>query len=241
MLPSSQARCCISRHRAGSIRANTTTARAPPSRERVADSDCTAGFAELATVCVRASRVRLQPRCQARQRSLSSPARCCSSRHRAGAPAQSKPTRRPRERRQAASESSILIVPPASPSVCRPPPSPRTCGRSRGAECANAPLEPRSLLLPITAPARSKPTRGPLERRRVASVPLILVAPPASPRRASTSACASCVRLQPPRRVRRCSPRAQPELLLLTSPRRLNQSQHDDRESAAELLASRRS
>ena len=30
-------------------------------------------------------------------------------------------------------------------------------------------------------------------------------------------------------------------LLLLTSPRRLNQSQHDDRESAAEPRASRRS
>ena len=89
------------------------------------------------------------------------------------APAQSEPTRRPRERRRAASESSTLIAPPASPSVRRSPSAPRACGRSRRAERADAPLE-LSLLL------------------------------------------------------------------LLTSPRRLNQSQHDDRESAAEPRTSRR-
>ena len=69
------------------------------------------------------------------------------------APAQSEPTRRPRERRRAASESSFLIAPPASPSVRRSSSAPRACSRSRRAERADAPLE-LSLLLLLTSPRR---------------------------------------------------------------------------------------
>ena len=170
-LPSSPACCCSSCHRASSIRANTTTARAPPSRERVADPDRAAGFAEGASTFTRASRVRPHPPRRARRRSPR--AQLAAAPH-VTAPAQSEPTRRPRERRRAASESPILIAPPASPRVRRHSSAPRACGRIRRAERAGAPLEPSLLLL-------------------------------------------------------------------LMSPRQLNQSQHDDCESAAEPRASRRS
>ena len=44
------ARCCSLPHCAGSARADTTTARAPPSRDRVVDLDRAAGFAERASI-----------------------------------------------------------------------------------------------------------------------------------------------------------------------------------------------
>ena len=67
------------------FRANTTSARAPPSRERVVVPDRAAGFAERAPIVVRAWRVQPQPPRRARRRPPpSSSACCCSSRHRAG-------------------------------------------------------------------------------------------------------------------------------------------------------------
>ena len=53
---SCSARCCPLRHRAGSPRADTTTARAPPSRERVVDPDRAVGFVERASIPIRALR-----------------------------------------------------------------------------------------------------------------------------------------------------------------------------------------
>ena len=148
-----------------------TIARAPPSRERVFDPDRAAGFAVRVPVSVRDSRVRLQPPRRVRRRS---PQAQPAAAPYVNVPAQSEPTRRPGERCRAASESSILIAPPASPSVRRCPSAPCACSRSRRAECAFAPLKPSLLLL-------------------------------------------------------------------LTTPRRLNQSQHNDRESAIKQRASRRS
>ena len=106
---SCSARCCSLRHRAGSPRADTTTERAPPSRERVVVPDRAAGFAERASISIRASRVRPPPprrarRCSSRAQLAAAP--CVT------APAHREPTRRPRERRRAASESSFLVGPP---------------------------------------------------------------------------------------------------------------------------------
>ena len=129
--PRAQLAAAPARHRADSIRANTTTARAPPSRERVVGPDRAAGFAERAPIVIRASRVRPQPPRRARRRPPR--AQLAAAPH-VTAPAQSEPTRRPRERRRAASEPSTLVAPPASPSVRRSPSAPRACGRSRRAE-----------------------------------------------------------------------------------------------------------
>ena len=147
-----QAYCCSSRFRASSIRANTTTARAPSSRERVADPDRAAGFAERAPAFVRASRVWPQPprrmrRCSPRAQPAAAPY--------VTTPAQSEPTRRLRERCRAASKSSILIAPPASPSVRRLPPVPRACDRSCCAERTDTQLRAQPAAAPhVTAPAQ---------------------------------------------------------------------------------------
>ena len=171
MFLSCATRFCSLRHRASSPRADTTTVRAPPSRERVAVPDRAAGFAGRASISIRASRARPPPprrarRCSSRAQPAAAP--CIT------APAHREPTRRPRERRRAASESSFPIAPPASPSVRRSQSAPRARGSRRRAERAG--------------------------------VPLVL------------------------------SP-----LLFLASPRRLTESRHDDRASAAEPRASRRS
>ena len=97
----------------------------------------------------------------------------------------------------------------------------------------------RAAALPTTAPAQSEPTRRPRERRRAASESSTLIAPPTPPSvRRSPSAPRACDRSR--RAERAGAPLELSLLLLLTSPRRLNQSQHDDRESAAEPRASRR-
>ena len=144
------ARCCSLRHRAGSPRADTTTVRAQPSRERVVDPDRAAGFADRASIPIRASRVRPPPprrarRCPSRAQPAAAP--CVT------APAHQEPTRRPRERRRAASESSFLIAPPASPSVRRSQSAPHARGRRRRAVRADAPLVLSPLLF-LASPRR---------------------------------------------------------------------------------------
>ena len=152
---SCSARCCSLRHRAGSPKADTTTAQAPPSRERIVVPDRAAGFAERGSISICASRVRPPPprrarRCPSRVQLAAAP--CVT------APAHRKPTRRPRKRRRAASESSFLIAPPASPSVGRSQSAPRACGRRRRAERADAPLV-LSLLLLLASPCRLTESR----------------------------------------------------------------------------------
>ena len=84
-----------------------------------------------------------------------------------------------------------------------------------------------------------EPTRRPSERRRAASESSILIAPSASPhvRRCQSAPCAAAT---PPRRARRCPSRAQLTAApYVTAP--AHPSRHDDRASAAEPRASRRS
>ena len=144
MLLSCSARCCSLHYRASSPRADTTTARAPPSRERVVVPDRSASFTERASIAIRASCARQSPprrarRCPSRAQPAAVP--CVT------APAHREPTRRPRERRRAASESLVLIAPSASPSVRRSQSAPRACGRRRRVERADAPLVLSPLLL----------------------------------------------------------------------------------------------
>ena len=141
---SCSARCCSSHHRAGSPRADATTARAPLRRERVVDPDRAAGVAGRASISIRASCVRPPPARRARRfpsRTQPAAAPCAPE------PAHREPTRRPGERRPAASESSFLIAPPASPSVRRSKSAPRACSRRRRAERADVPLVLSPLLL----------------------------------------------------------------------------------------------
>ena len=159
---------------------------APPSRERVVDPDRAADSAERAQIAVRASRVRPQPPRRARRRSPR--AQLAAAPH-VTTPAQSEPTRRPRESRRAASESSTLIA-----------------RRGPRRSCADLVLPGVRYLSPSR---RSRPCRTPLHTAPAAV--LLLCQPPrrlpradtatASERRAaSTSFCdrapptSSCVR-----------------------------------------------
>ena len=195
MFLSCATRFCSLRHRASSPRTDTTTVRAPPSRERVAVPDRAAGFAGRASISIRASRARPPPprrarRCSSRAQPAAAP--CIT------APAHREPTRRPSERRRAASESPFPIAPPASPSVRRSQSAPRTCGRRRRVERADAPLVLSSLLLLLRHRASSPradttTARAPPSRERV-------VVPDRSAsftERASIAIRASCARQSP--------------------------------------------
>ena len=135
---------------------------APPSRERVVDPDRAADFAERAPIAVRASRVRPQPPRRARRRSPR--AQLAAAPH-VTAPAQSEPTRRPRERRRAASESSTLIA-----------------RRGPRRSCADLVLPGVRYLSPSR---RSRPCRTPLHTAPAAV--LLLCQPPRRLPRADTA------------------------------------------------------
>ena len=169
---------------------------------------------------------------------LSCSAHCCSLRHCAGSP---EPTRRPSERRRAASESSILIAPSASPNVRRSPSAP-CAAATAAAPCAPVPLSCSAHCCPFLRHRAGsfEPTRRPSKRRRAASESSILIAPSASPNvrrsqpapRAAATAAAPCAPMP-----LSCSAHCCP--FYVTAP--AHSSRHDDRASAAEPRASRRS
>ena len=190
--------------RLGSVRADTGT---PASERRAAsESSCRPSAADFVVrapiapspAAARRS-VRAAPLCRAdfAAPQRAPPARLCQSRH-----------ARPRERRRAASESSFLIAPPASPSVRRSSFAPGACSRSRRAERADAPLRRAQLAAAphVTAPAQFRANttsaRAPPSRERV-------VVPDRAAgfaERASIVIRASRVQPQPPRRARRRPP-----------------------------------
>ena len=192
-----------------------TTARAPPSRERVVGPDRAAGFAERAPTIRCASPVPPSPPRRVRRRPSACPAClcCCSLRHRASS---TRANTTPRGHRRAVSESSSSIAPPAAPSVRCSCAAPRACCRSRRAECADAPLRAQLAAAPcVTAPAQREPTRRLRERRRAESESSLPVTPPTLPiargphRRISTdlTALSFC-----------CSPRHRPSSVIVREP-----------------------
>ena len=157
-------------------------------------------------------------------------------------PAHQEPARRPRERRRAASESSILIAPPASPSVRRSQSAPRARGRRSRTERADALLVLSPLLL-LALPRRAGSARADTTTARAPPSRKRVIVPDRAAgfaERVSISICAS--RGGGRRRaVRADTPNVLTPLLLLASPRRLTESRHADRASAVEPRASRRS
>ena len=221
-----------------------TPAERAPSRERVVvptehRRPRRACFAERAPIVIRASRVQPQLPRRARRRPPSSSACCCSSRHRAGSIRANTTTARAppsRERvvvpdRAAGFAERAPIVVRASRVQPQPPRRARRRPPSSSACCCSSRHRAGSIR------ANTTTARAPPSRERV-------VVPDRAAgfaERAPIVVRASRVQPQPPRRARRRPPLELSLLLLLTSPRRLNQSQHDDRESAAEPRASRRS
>ena len=124
--------------------------------------------------------------------------------------------------------------------VRRPPVALRARCRSCRAACDDAPLRAQPAAAPcVTAPAQREPTRRARERRRTEGESSFVTTPPSvacadRPSRFARAAVAAVPRATTPL----CVPSS---LLLLASPRQLNENRNDDRESAAEPRASRRS
>ena len=189
------------------FRANTTSARAPPSRERVVVPDRAAGFAERASIVIRASRVQPQPPRRARRRPpraqlavaphVTAPAQFRANTTSARAPPSRERVVVPDRAAGFAERASIVI----RASRVQPQPPRRARRRPPRAQLAAAPH--------VTAPAQFRANttsaRAPPSRERV-------VVPDRAAgfaERASIVIRASRVQPQPPRRARRRPPRAQ--------------------------------
>ena len=205
---SSHRRCCSLRHRAGSLRADTTTARTPPSRERVVDHDRAVGFVERASTFVCVSRVRPPPphrerRCPSRAQPaavlLASPRRLTESRHNnrenAAEPRASRRSRSCRRLRRACVDLRLRLARAAAAAAPRAP-MPLSCS----ALCCSLRHRAGSTRAGTTT-ARAPPSR----ERIVDSDRTACVA-----ERASIVVSASRTRPPPPRWARRCPSRAQP-------------------------------
>ena len=223
---SCSARCGSLRHRAGSPKAETMTAQAPLSREQLVVPGRAAGITGRASISIRTSRVRPPPPRRARQ-----------------CPSRAQPEAETTTARALLSREQIVVpdraagfTGRASISICasrvRPPPQRRARRCPSRAQPTAAPC--------VTAPAHRKQTRRPRKRRRAASESSFLIELPASPSVGrSQSAPRACGRRRSAERAD--APLVLSPLLLLASPRRLTESRHDDRASAAEPRANRRS